>query len=213
MKRTLLASIGILACCSLLWAVSDSSPQPEGKKVKKQGAKAGLASETIKQLQTITLKIEQRDGHLHFSWHPAAAQGSGIKIVYSTTNPEPVYPQDPYVAWLPEAGVSSYVLQNTEAAAQPAYYRVCAVRLDDHSVPSALSNVVRVEPVAASAATQQHWQKKQAGKKDRKPELQRKQPVAAEKKAPGQAGPCAQCGKKCGPGANFCAQCGHKLKP
>ncbi len=241
MDISTVAAVLLIASSSLALAgeatTSDQkdSQKQEKKEMQKEQKKQGLASDQIKTLQTIALTVEEKDGDLLFSWSPATAQDSGgVKIAYSTTNPEPVYPFDSYIAWLPGSNISSHVVKNAQATAKEArYYRVCAVMPDNHAAYSALSNVVKIGPINASEATQQYWQAKQEAKQKEK-ELNKasstkdstgkedklKKDLSAKDDSSGTSGKtssnaalfCPKCGNKCGSDDNYCSKCGNKLK-
>ncbi len=239
MEKHIGVLFGLIACSSLVFAGGlESSNQKDWQKdvkeeMAKEQKKKGLASDQIKALQTISLKVEEKDGDLHFSWSPATSKESGgVKIAYSAINPEPVYPFDSHIAWLPGGGLSSHVIKNAQGAAKEArYYRICAIMPDNHSAYSALSNVVKVGPVNASEATQKYLKEKQEAKqkecemkssltKDssgkettiKKDSLTKDAASASGKTTSSAAIFCPQCGNKCGSGDNFCSKCGSKLK-
>lgn len=104
----------------------------------------------IAKLQTITLFYKITDEGLELNWTPAnSAPSGGIKITASADQPQPLYPQDGYVVWLPGTGHSSCVIPFRKARlSKPKYFRVCSVKSKNHREHVALSNVVIVPAVS-----------------------------------------------------------------
>lgn len=86
---------------------------------------------------------------MRLTWTPANREPSGgIKVTASVDNPQPLYPRDGYVAWLPGAGHSECLIPRHKAvSAKPRHYRVCSVARNDHGHLLAISNVVTVPPI------------------------------------------------------------------
>jgi hypothetical protein len=65
------------------------------------------------------------------TWNPYAGPGSCFtyyKLVYSQTNPEPAYGEDPYVAAIGEQGTGTYVAPAGSIPPGMTYFRVQAIR-------------------------------------------------------------------------------------
>ncbi len=121
------------------------------------GKKTPPSAEEIRALETISLSYRVSSSGLEFSWSPANAEPSGgIKLTCSETNPQPLYPQDGYIAWLPGTGKTSCVVPFDKAMSnQTRHYRVCSVHKDDHGRYVALSRVVSVPPLSGGAPVAQ----------------------------------------------------------
>ena len=194
-----------------------------GGKGHKKKEKPRPAAEKIKSLETIKLSFEVKDGALHLSWTPATGEASGgVKVAYSDKNDQPLYPFDPYAKWMPGNGHTSCVIPNHRAASdKERYYRICSVEPKNHHTYVALSNVVKVPPIARTgkkceekhAHKKAHKHKEAAHKEAAAKEKAAHESKEAEKKKSEDATVyCHKCGAKCEASDNFCGKCGAKLK-
>lgn len=98
----------------------------------------------VKEWSTFYLKATTQDGKVYLNWSsvPAKTLESGWnywKVVRSTSNNKPVYPDDGYIRYDGDRlGFTSYVDENPESVAT--YYRVCAIT----NAARYCSNVVKV---------------------------------------------------------------------
>jgi|GEM_PF-1938793 len=75
---------------------------------------------------TFNFKAILANGKVSMSWMPYAPAGFNYyKVVRSTTNANPVYPDDGYIYYTGETNASSYV--DTDPPAGKVYYRVCSI--------------------------------------------------------------------------------------
>ena len=163
----------------------------------KKKSRARVSDEEIRALETIMLGFEIKDGDIYFSWNPATSESSGgVKIVYSSSHSQPLYPHDRYAKWIPGSSHSSSVIPNKKAASkEPRYYRVCSVKPRNHHEYVALSNVVKVPAIEQTEKSKKQWQK-----------------TIAEKHRAKQSIICPSCGWKGSADFKFCAKCGSKLE-
>ncbi len=203
------------------WALAGGKDHKKKEKKEKK-EKQRPAAETIKALETIKLSFEVKDGALHLSWTPATGEASGgVKVAYSDKNDQPLYPFDAYAKWMPGNGHTSCVIPNHRAACdKERYYRICSVEPKNHHAYVALSNVVKVPPIARTGKkhAEKHAHKahkhKEAAHKDKaaKKKAGHKSKEGEKDETKDAAVYCHKCGAKCGASDNFCRKCGAKLK-
>lgn len=93
-------------------------------------------------------KATLADGKVSMAWTPYAPAGFNYyKVIRSTTNANPVYPEDGYIYYTGETGASGYV--DNDPPAGKVYYRVCSIaspnRYCSPVVAVAVSDAVQVE--------------------------------------------------------------------
>lgn len=98
----------------------------------------------------------QNDGSVATAWVPYAPTGFNYyKVVRSTTNPNPVYPDDGYILASGDPNLSSYV--DNDPPSGTVYYRVCSIaspnRYCSSVVTLAIGDGSGSEPLTSSALT------------------------------------------------------------
>ncbi len=89
----------------------------------------------------LVLKVTTLPGAAALEWTKRTTDGfDGYKIVRSSTNADPSYPNDGYVEFLPDRD-SQYFIDGTAVPGKTYYYRVCAREKDTQA---ACGNVVKV---------------------------------------------------------------------
>ncbi|MBU1017502.1 S-layer homology domain-containing protein [Patescibacteria group bacterium] len=77
-------------------------------------------------MNSMNFKATLENGAVHTSWTPYAPNGFNYyKVIRSTTNPDPVYPDDSYIKADSNPDASSYV--DLSPKSETAYYRVCSI--------------------------------------------------------------------------------------
>ena len=124
----------------------------------------------VKEWNTFYLKATAKDGKVYLNWTTAPAKSleSGWnywKVVRSTKNASPVYPNDGYIRYDGDRlGFTSYVDENPESS--PAWYRVCAIT----DAARYCSNVVKVAGQAKAEKYEKTYEKPYVAPQPVKPE-------------------------------------------
>ncbi|MDA3962098.1 MAG: hypothetical protein PF961_15000 [Planctomycetota bacterium] len=164
--RSCLTILLILGVCALPLAAKEHQPPPKD-----------VIKELIRK-STVQLQAQvQENGDVLLRWHPAnQAPSDGIKVVASPKSPQPMYPMDPYVAWLPGTGLSETVVPREKITklgrGHPVNLRLVFVTKGAHGdlrAHQAISNVVRIEP-SGDKALAKDKERDEWAKKDKRPE-------------------------------------------